>query len=231
MDDCDCGKLMKSLFIKDSSSLEWLVLTYYNIIIVDINNIENQVKIWQEHWKKWAKYWKLWWRPKGNKPPTRDSKKTPPRVIVETPNISKDKISKDKIKEDNIIIKPQTLKRFEDSSFEYHMTKYFINKQIELQNPSFTYIYNKIPKEKLIDDWCDEIRKMKEIDKYTEKQISFIIKYLFENEFWRDQISTMKKFRKKNKAWVPYFVSLISEAKKTQQASQSTSIWAWITSY
>jgi len=42
--------------------------------------------------------------------------------------------------------------------------------------------------------------KGKEIDNYTEKQIEFIIKYLFENDFWKEQISSMEKFRKKNKS-------------------------------
>jgi len=109
------------------------------------------------------------------------------------------------------------IKIYEDSSFEYWITKLFITKQLELWNTSFMYLYKKNWEEELIQKWCDEVRKLKEIDKYTESQIDFIIKYLFENDFWREQISSMEKFRKKNKSWIPYFVILINEAKKTQQ--------------
>lgn len=102
MEDCECWKLMKALFSKNTSQLKWLSLTYYNIIIVDIINMENQVNIWKNNWIKWAKYWYLWWRPKKEITPEGDIKKTPPRDIKKTPNIIKDKISKDKVKENKI---------------------------------------------------------------------------------------------------------------------------------
>ena len=134
-------------------------------------------------------------------------------------------------KKTNNIIKPTKIKIFEDSSFEYMISDYFINKQKELQNPSFIYLLNKNWEEDLIQKWADEIRKLKEIDKYTEQQISFIINYLFENDFRREQISSMEKFRKKNKSWIPYFVVLINEAKSDKQKQTKTSVWAWLTSY
>ena len=91
MEDCESWKLMKALFMKNSDNLEWLSLTYYNIIIVDIDNLENQVKRWQQ----WGK---LWWRPRKNKEGVTD-KKTPP-LWNKKPKIKEDKIKEDKVKED-----------------------------------------------------------------------------------------------------------------------------------
>lgn len=91
----DCWKLIIALMNKNNEWLEWIILTYYNIIIVDIDNIENQVKKWQEWWKKW-------WRPR--------KEKTPP-FLNEKPNISKDNISKDKIN-NNTFTKKQKEEEF-----------------------------------------------------------------------------------------------------------------------
>ena len=41
-------------------------------------------------------------------------------------------------------IKPQTLKRFEESSFEYYITELFINEHLVIHNTSFIYLYEKI---------------------------------------------------------------------------------------
>ena len=101
MEDCECWRLMKALFLWNSDWLEWLTLTYYNIIIVDINNIQKQVDIWKANWKKWAEYWKLWWRPK-KKPPIKPPLETPPTVSKKTPNIIECNIIEDNIIEDNI---------------------------------------------------------------------------------------------------------------------------------
>jgi len=73
---------------------------YFNLIMVDINNIQWQVNIGKKYWIEWKEYWKLGGRPK--KTVEGDIIKTPPRVNEKTPNISKDNISKDKIIEDNI---------------------------------------------------------------------------------------------------------------------------------
>lgn len=91
MEDCECWKLCKALFKKNPENLDGLSLTYYNIIIVDIDNIEKQVNIWKKYWKLWAEYWKKWWRPK---------KENPGGGYLENPQ---DKISKDKISKDNNI--------------------------------------------------------------------------------------------------------------------------------
>lgn len=125
------------------------------------------------------------------------------------------------IVKDNIVQDSKTseIKIYEDSSFEYIITKLFIDKHKEVQNASFIYLYNKEWEDKLIQKWSDVVRKLKNIDNYTEEQITFIIKYLFTNNFWVENISSMEKLRKKDKTWVPYFVLLINEAKKEKQES------------
>ncbi len=40
---------------------------------------------------------------------------------------------------------------------------------------------------------------MKKLDKYTEKQVDYVFKYLFTNDFWKEQILSVEKFRKKDK--------------------------------
>jgi len=135
MEDCECWKLMKALFTKDNSELDWLSLTYYNIIIVDINNLENMVKKGQEWGKKW-------WRPKKEKTPGVIKEKTPP-LWNEKPKISKDKINKDNIKENSIKEKNATkvatldLKKIisdsiiiEDFVKQYNSDEEYIKKQV-----------------------------------------------------------------------------------------------------
>jgi len=93
MSDSEAGKLIKGLFAKDQQDLIGLTDTYYNIIILDIENLENQVKQWKEGGKKGG-------RPK--KTTLGDIKiKTPPLEIVK-PKVKESNISKDKIKEDKV---------------------------------------------------------------------------------------------------------------------------------
>ena len=96
MDTKDCWELIIALMNKSSSNLQWLAKTYYNIIIVDIENIENQVKSGQEWGKKWG-------RPRKEKTLGDIKEKTPP-FWNSKPKLSKDKLSEVKIREDNNII-------------------------------------------------------------------------------------------------------------------------------
>ena len=95
MDNEECWKLIKSLLKWKDDWLIWLTLTYYNIIIVDINNLYNSANNWK----------------KGGRP------KKEPGVINKNnqglwksiTNTSKDKVSKDKeSKENNNIFKEYT---------------------------------------------------------------------------------------------------------------------------
>lgn len=125
----------------------------------------------------------------------------------------------------NNINKPKN-KIFRTWDFEFDICKTFIEKHIENWDPKFLYLYNKNWIEKLIKDWAPEIEKLKRIDWYSEKQIEFIINYLFQNDFWIKNVFSIKKLRKKDKSWIPYFTVLIWEAKNAiQKPKVVNSIW------
>lgn len=67
----DTWIIIKELFFWNWNDLVWLNKAYYDIIKVDLNNLEKSAI----NWIKWAEYWKLWWRPK--KTPQGNIKKTP----------------------------------------------------------------------------------------------------------------------------------------------------------
>jgi len=125
MDNQETWKLVIWLMKKDDANLKWLTLIYYNMIIVDIYNIENQVKKGKEWGKKW-------WRPKNDNPGV-IIKKTPP-LWNDKPKISKDKISKDKVNKDNIskeiniVTKVTTLQNIIKSSFDLGFLNEIYNK-------------------------------------------------------------------------------------------------------
>jgi len=85
MSNEESWKLIKSLFTWKDDWLTWLTLTYFNIIIVDINNLYNS-----------ASNWKKGGRPK-NKPGVIEKENQ--GLWKSITNTSKDNISKDKIKE------------------------------------------------------------------------------------------------------------------------------------
>jgi len=151
---------------------------------------------------------------------------------------------KEKLKDNNIINntsnniinniykpKDKSLGLAKINNFDIDMSTLFIKNQLELNNPSFIYLYNKQNENELINKWADEIRKLREIDKYTEEQITYIINYLFTNDFWRNQICTLWKLRKKNKTGIPYFIVLINELKKQKEWEKEKSrVWTAICS-
>jgi len=178
MDNQETWKLIIWLMKKDNSNLQWLTLIYYNMIIVDIYNIENQVKKWKEWGKKW-------WRPKKDNPGD-IIKKTPP-LWNEKPNISKDKISKDNISKDNIskelIIATEvtTLQNYIKTSFDLEFIEWIYNK----------YWITKI-------DFQEECESF--INYWTEKNINW------KKERWEKQKTFDPKLRfrtwmKNNKKW------------------------------
>ena len=178
MDNQETWKLIIWLMKKDNSNLQWLTLIYYNMIIVDICNIENQVKKGKEWGKKW-------WRPKKDNPGD-IIKKTPP-LWNEKPNISKDKISKDNISKDNIskelIIATEvtTLQNYIKTSFDLEFIEWIYNK----------YWITKI-------DFQEECESF--INYWTEKNINW------KKERWEKQKTFDPKLRfrtwmKNNKKW------------------------------
>lgn len=179
---------------KLKSTGEITIKTTNNYTLIKLNNYE--------------KY--NWDNTQDNKPITNEQQTSNKQVTT-------NKESKKDKKENNIIntniSKPTKIKIFEDSSFEYQICKKFLDTHIELQTPSILYQLKNGDDEKIIQKWCDEIRKLREIDNFTETQISFIINFTLEHDFWKDQILSIEKFRKK-KDGVSYFVKMIDEAKR-----------------
>jgi len=127
-------------------------------------------------------------------------------------------ISKDITKRNSNII---SAKVFADDSFQHKAAKFFLENKIT--NPQVNYQVNKQGEEELLQKWADEVDKMSRIDGYTEEQIDYILKYTLQNEFWNNQILSMKKFRDKNPNGVPYFVVMVGEVKKQKEATPKKS--------
>lgn len=75
----DSWKLLKCMFSLDWCELEWLLKTYFEIIKVDLVNLE-----------KWAVNWLKWWRPKKDKTPGYENEKPP---VMKNDNLNEDKTS------------------------------------------------------------------------------------------------------------------------------------------
>jgi len=72
---------------------------------------------------------------------------------------------------------------------------------------------------KLLDSWTKEIEKLHRIDGLDFSQIEFLINYLFTSDnpqaqFWRNQIISPAKFRKKNKDGSVYWRVLVDQMRQ-----------------
>jgi len=109
--DESVGKIFKNI-LGWSESLNETEQIYFDLIMVDINNIQLQVNIWSTQWYHWNKGW----RPKNN--PPGDNLNNPPGDNLNNPKYSIVKNNKDKIKEDiesenlNDFLPPQELDKF-----------------------------------------------------------------------------------------------------------------------
>jgi len=176
MEDCECWKLMKALFYKDKSNLSWLSLTYYNIIIVDIENLENMVKKWQKWGKKWG-------RPPKGKTQGVNEIKTPPFWKTK-PKISKDKINKDKINKDNIssnnnIINTNIINK-ENFIKKYEITEKELNDEID----EFIWYWTAIVRKWKKSDIWKQLRETKETFEPNRRFIT----WLRNNNKWKKRI-------------------------------------------
>jgi len=89
--------------------------------------------------------------------------------------------------------------KFEDDSFEMDIVKRFIRYRTdvnysdtlkrELEKWWDSFIYNN----------CEEINKLKRIDKYTEKEIEDTIAFWLKNYFWSKQLHSLASIRSKQK--------------------------------
>ncbi|NDK09779.1 helix-turn-helix domain-containing protein [Candidatus Gracilibacteria bacterium] len=107
---------------------------------------------------------------------------------------------------------------FYKNSYEYKTSKDFL--YFNLDKPQIQHYVKTQGEENVLAAWCDEIRKLKEIDGYNETQITYIIKFVKSDDFWSNQIISMSKFREKNKQKIPFFVEMIGKVKEEAEKQQ-----------
>jgi len=116
-------------------------------------------------------------------------------------NIIYNNINKNILSKDNIIYTPK-------NNFDYSFVDEFLNKD----NPIIKYQIEK--------DWLNiYLWKQYEIvdklikDWFTLEQIQLSCLFIKQDDFWKNNILTIKKLRQKNKDWVPYIVVILWKAK------------------
>lgn len=171
MNNEDCWKLMKALFIWNPEWLKWITLTYFNIIIIDINNIQAQVDIWR-------KGWLLWWRPK-NKGGVIETKKG--GLWKTKPNIKESNINKDNINKDNI----------KESKNKYWEYKHILLSEKE---------YKKLITDYWLKNILDFIKRADEYIQQTWKKYKDF-NLLLRNWLWKDKILPKSKISEIKDIW------------------------------
>lgn len=87
-------------------------------------------------------------------------------------------------------------KRFTDNNYKYSEL------DIELSKLLFKLILTNKPDypEPNFENWADEVRKLREIDKKTPEQIKAVIEYTQADDFWWDKVLSTACLRKKSKS-------------------------------
>ena len=76
-------------------------------------------------------------------------------------------------------------------------------KLIEENNP----LYQRKPLTVNMDKWCNDLRLMREQDKFTDKEIEFLIRWSQQDDFWKSNILSTSKLRKQA-------INLVNRAKQ-----------------
>lgn len=91
----------------------------------------------------------------------------------------------------------------------------------ESAGAEFLFTQKKTEKDipQILETWADEFRKLREVDGLTEKQIEYLLNWLFHDSsddanFWRKQIRTPGKLRKKSKDGSQYWRILVLKIKE-----------------
>ena len=114
------------------------------------------------------------------------------------------------------LYKPWKVKLFEEESFEYSISKFFLDSLISRGVASVLYQLKKKSEETIIISWAWVVSKIINIDKLTPEQLRYIIEFTIQDDFWSTVILSMEKFRKKNKEWIPYLIVIIWKMKEFQ---------------
>lgn len=146
-----------------------------------------------------------------------------PQATFEWPQYKKVKKVKNVKKKTNELYKPPKVKLFEESSFEYRISKFFLSDLISRWIASVIYQLTKKTELDIIESWAWVVSKMMRIDKLSEKQIKFLIEFTIKDDFWSTIILSMEKFRKKNSEGIPYYVILVWKIKDSWALKKETS--------
>lgn len=190
--------------------LEWLMKA---VFIPLKNQFDRDIEKYVKKCEVNAINWSKWGRPK-------ETQDNPVGLIGKSNNPNKaynKNDSNNKSNNNSITVKPKV---FTEESFEYIISKRFLDYHLEDQTPSILYIVTNKWKYEILNKWADEIRKLKDIDNYSETQIKYIIDFTLQDDFWKNQILSIEKFRKK-KDGVTYFVKMIDKAKENSNNIKS----------
>jgi len=124
-------------------------------------------------------------------------------------NINNNNINNNILSKDNIIYKPK-------NNFDYSFVNEFLNKE----HPIIKYQIEK--------DWLEVYlwKQYEVVDKlikdwFTLEQIQLTLLFIKQDDFWKNNILTIKKLRQKNKDWVPYIVVILWKAKDFIEEKQN----------
>ena len=198
-------KAMRDYNLWNEVKLDWLMKA---VFIPFKNQFDRDIEKYKNICDRNSLNGAKWWRPKK-------SKETQ-SVITKPKQAYNDSDNDNESKNDNnnkIELYKPIKQVFQEDSFEYIISKSFLDFHKQDQTPSILYLINSKWEQGILNNWADEIRKLKEIDKFTEKQIKFIIDFTLRDDFWKNQIQSIEKFRKK-KDWISYFVKMIDKAKE-----------------
>ena len=109
---------------------------------------------------------------------------------------------------------------YSNDSFEMSVTKEFFSNLSN--NPKVQYQISR--DEKYFHKQSDIIRLLKNNDWLTEEQIIYIVRFIWEDDFWKDQILSLSKLRKKDKDWTPYWLVIADKIRQEKENSSNVII-------
>ncbi|MBT3853296.1 hypothetical protein HOF65_04910 [bacterium] len=105
--------------------------------------------------------------------------------------------------------KPSNFSNFKEESFEYSISKIFLQDLINRQVASVLYSLKTKSEDDIIQIWASEVSRMLRVDKLTPDQVRYVVEFTIQDDFRSTVILSMMKFRKKNSDKIPYFVVII----------------------
>lgn len=146
--------------------------------------------------------------------------KQKPRSSEVSEDKSTQSIVKDSIEKKSKVEESSNPKKiFGDSSFEFQISKNYLEVQASRKAQVAVLIKDK-GKDEILQQWAEQVAKIKKEYKLNENQIQTIFNYTLSHDFWKNQILSVAKFRKKNKEGAPYLTVIFDEMKKQSEYSR-----------